>query len=169
VRANAQLSLKEVAAAMFNNFSNWAGSQPVWIQVLIGMTLFFIGLPLAGLTLYLSFRAVFLALDAVMPMVVDIGTLVLKLAAVFVLLLSAWLLTEQAALFLSLATGDHLSLSPRKFDQLRLWTHVALIAILSIGSPLALFIISKRFRSWVVFKLRTIRRWKQELDGEPQE
>lgn len=29
------------------NLISWAGSQPIWIQVFIGLTLFFVGLPLA--------------------------------------------------------------------------------------------------------------------------
>lgn len=40
------------------NLISWAGSQPIWVQVFIGLALFFVGLPLAILLFSELFSAV---------------------------------------------------------------------------------------------------------------
>ena len=134
----------------------WASSQPVWIQVLIALFIFFVAVPVALFALAAVLRPLgAITIEDAIPSVVQpiaiTGLVFLAIAGI--LFASDWISTVLASKF-----GQNLSLNSRATALL----HLVILASLFVGTLVAVVLGTLRH---VPSVRATVQKWNNEIRG----
>jgi hypothetical protein len=145
-----------------DSVSAWASGQPVWAQVVIGLTLFFVIIPIILVILFYILRiAVPVLIEAVE---IFKGTLPFLFGFLLVVAIgfAIWYASSKAGTYISYEIVQLLLLSPAKFFILRNILSIALFALSII------FTIFFSIR-YIPFIRRTVAEWKTGMGLPPQD
>lgn len=101
-----------------NDLFSLIGSQPVWIQVVFGLLLFFVGIPLLLILIFGLFSAL-----------VSVGAVLFITAVIVGVLYLLWVASEELALYSVIHIGSFFSLSHRKYETVLYISSISIFAL----------------------------------------
>ena len=146
---------------------SWASSQPIWLQVVIGLTLFSIGFPVVLLCLYYAWRVLAAIDEVAMPIVTELTKVAMRfalwLALAFAGLLALRYAIEASSQLLAYQIAAVFSMAPAELQQLRERIATGTWLVLTVGAPTVIYLSSNRLRSYCKSQIES---WRAAIGAD---
>ena len=148
-----------------NDFYGWASSQPIWLQVVIGLIVFFVGIPLILLTVWLCILAFALVLGRIIAVLEFFFAVcmppILFPIALFTIGYLVWEISEITAWELAFATRSIFGSSPTQIEATFQWLTAFIAASIFLVVSAVLYF-KRQSLLPKIWKLFSPRPWPRE-------